>query len=70
MAFTQRVVPCPDEHQDCTAIDCIDASGNVVWVSHAHVDTHPECRANPDHPLDGGDSSVPMCEECRSHFAP
>lgn len=80
MAFLQRVVPCPDEHEGCQAIDCItdadvlDDEGeiifpahSVVWVSHAPDTTHPECRLNPDHPAEGLESQDP-CDDCRRHF--
>lgn len=81
MAFLQRFRTC-DSHDACHLIDCVTdadiadkANGNViheagavVWESHAPDHTHPECRANPDHPLQGGDSTKQMCEHCQAHF--
>ncbi len=81
MAFLQRSATCV-EHDDCTVIDCVTdaditddgrvlhAAGSAVWESHAHSDTHAECRANPDHPLEGGDSAVEMCSACVERLVP
>ena len=71
MRYTQRVLP-TDENGH-TPIACEDEDGNIVWVSVAPEHTHPECRANPDHPLvdrDGKelDSSKAMCDDCKVFF--
>lgn len=73
MTYTQQAHPC-DDHEDCEVIVCTeDATGRQVWESHADSATHPECRANPDHPLLGADGtpldpSREMCADCRAHF--
>ncbi len=76
--FLQRASECKI-HSNCTTIYCITdenilneddiliyEAGKIVWESHAHSDTHSECRANPDHPLEGGDSTTEMCESCKN----
>ena len=71
--FTQHTTTCA-EHHECTLIYCReDATGRIVWESHAHHSTHPECRANPDYPLhdpDGRplDPTRDQCESCREHL--
>jgi hypothetical protein len=73
VTYTQQVRSCGD-HDGCTVIACTeDGTGSQVWESHAGAATHPECRANPDHPLLAADGTAldgtrEQCEGCRDHF--
>jgi hypothetical protein len=58
VTYTQQVMPCGG-HDACTVITCTeDGTGSRVWESHADAATHPECRANPDHPLLAADGTA------------
>ena len=71
VTYTQQAAPCAD-HGGCVVIVCAeDGTGRQVWESHADAAMHPECRANPGHPLlgPGGaplDPSREMCGACRA----
>lgn len=70
MGWTQQVRGC-GEHDGCTVITCTSGAGWQAWESHAGAGLHPECRANPGHPLlaqDGRplDPAREQCADCRA----